>query len=118
MRPWGASRRPTAGKWMSAAEGEVDGGGPALVDLDLTFLLAELLVPGLDRVLTGRHVGDREGPVGTGDREVRVIEHADVAVHPGMDVALHRDHHLGAVELGLLLLDELRHREVELGVLL
>src|SRR5262245_14904883 len=66
----GAGHRPTAGNEGSAAEREVDGRGPALVDLDLAVLLAELLVPRFDRVLAQRHIGVRDGPGGTADREV------------------------------------------------
>ena len=54
---------------------------------------AELLVPRLDRVGAGRQRLERELAVCAGHGEVRVIEHADVGVHPAVHVALERHHH-------------------------
>ena len=78
-------------------------------------------MPRLDRVGPGRQTFQRELPVLTGRREVGVIQHAHVRVHPAVHVALEGHHHflrgegvgrfhsldrLAGVELGVAL----RHR--------
>src|SRR6266851_910114 len=56
------------------------------------------LVEGSDGVLARRQIGQLEATVFSGNRIVRIFEHSERPVHPGMDVALHRD------ELGLVVL--------------
>ena len=53
----------------------------------------ELLVPRLDRVGARRQPLQLELAVRVGDGEDGMIEHADVGVHPAVDVALERHHH-------------------------
>src|SRR5207249_8634121 len=52
----------------------------------------ELFVPRFDRVGAGRQRLDVEFPVLVAHREVRMVEHADVRVHPAVHVALERHH--------------------------
>src|SRR5579885_1237843 len=59
---------------------------------------AEALVPGGDDVVARRDVGEREAAVGAGHGEVRVVEDADPALHPGMEVAADAHHHLGRLD--------------------
>src|SRR5690242_3400532 len=68
--------------------GELHLGRLAGLDGDFLRLGAVLLVPALDGVLARRHVVDLEAAVRAGDRLQRVLRHADVPAHPGMDVAL------------------------------
>src|SRR5713226_3071836 len=54
---------------------------------------AVLLVPSLDGVGARRQVLQREAAASAGDLEVGALEHGDVALHPRVNVALHRDGH-------------------------
>src|SRR5277367_3454541 len=54
-------------------------------------LRAVFFLPRFDGVGAGRQVLQLERAVLGGDRVVGILEHEDVALHPGMDVALHRD---------------------------
>src|SRR6185369_9487047 len=54
------------------------------LDLDLFRLLAERLVPYLDRVLSGRDVLDLGGAVGTGHAEERIRHDGDPPEHPAV----------------------------------
>jgi hypothetical protein len=62
-------------------------------------LRAQRFVPGLDRVGARREPAEAKGAVGSGDSEERMIDHADVRLHPWMDVALERHHHFLRREL-------------------
>ena len=77
---------------------------------------AELLVPRLDRVGARRQALEIELAVLVGHREERMIEDADIRVHPAVHVALERHHHFLRRE-GVLRLHALdRLAVVELGV--
>src|SRR5690349_20359716 len=69
------------------------------LDGDLAGLRAQALVPGLERVLAGRHLGDRVRAVVGGHREEGVAGDGHVAGHPGVDVALELDDLARVVEL-------------------
>ena len=60
----------------------------------MLFLRSQFLVPRFYNVIAGRQIADLEGAVICGDGEVRIVNDSDKGVHPGMDVALHRDHDL------------------------
>src|SRR5579871_6253571 len=79
-------------------EGERDLGGALGRQGDPGLANAEALVPGGDHVVARRHVFEREAAVCPGNREVRVIEDADPALHPGMEVAADAHHDLGRVD--------------------
>src|ERR1051326_4308481 len=74
---------------------------PPGINMHRVLLLAQLLVPHRDRVVSRRNILPRTCPVRARDREVRMVHHSDPRVHPRVNVALHRDHHLGARELVL-----------------
>ena len=77
---------------------------------------AALLVPRFNRVRARRQPLDIELAFVVGHREERVIEHADIRVHPAVDVALERHHHFFRGE-GVVHLHPLdRLAVVELGV--
>src|SRR5260221_8342510 len=101
-----------------ALERAVQGGALPVLHRDLLRLALELSVEGLDLVLTGGKALDLEGAVLLAHGEERMVEHRDEGAHPGMDVASHRDHDLGLVELpgGLHALTGLA--EIELRVAL
>src|SRR5581483_8344794 len=93
-------RRPTVDFWLvrcGRARGRLEREGDFLrflrADGDRLRRGAELLVPRFDRVGAGRQRLDVERAVRVGHREVRVIEDADVGVHPAVHVALEGDHH-------------------------
>src|SRR5881296_263990 len=65
--------------------------GPGRGDGDRLRLLAELLVPVLERVGAGRNAGDLEIARGVGQGVVGVARHDDPAGHPGVHVALDLD---------------------------
>src|SRR5882762_1990646 len=65
---------------------------------DLLCHGSELLVPGFHRVFPGRKVGQVEASVLAGYRIIRMLEHRDVALHPGMHVAFHGNRDLLARE--------------------
>ena len=66
-------------------------------------------MPRLDRVRAGRQIRQVELAFLVGDRIVRVIEHADIRVHPAVHIALEGHHHFLLLELvrGLHALDRL-----------
>src|SRR5579862_1308964 len=97
--PWATSSRPTlVGSGGSGLERKGDGFRFARADGDHLVLRTEGFVPSRYGVGPGRHILDGERAVFAGDLIVRIIEHGDVGLHPGMDVALHRDGDLGARE--------------------
>src|SRR5215469_1958389 len=65
-------------------------------DRHCLVLNAVLLLPGFDRVRSGRKVLDFELAILACHSVVRVLENENIALHPRMDVALHRDGHFGA----------------------
>src|SRR5207249_12066859 len=67
-------------------------------DGHLHILRRVLFMPGLERIRTGRQTLDGEGAVVSGHRKERMIHNTDVRPHPGMYVALHRDHDFFASE--------------------
>src|SRR5262249_16412772 len=75
-------------------EGEGDVLRPFWAGRDGLSDRAKLFVPGLDRVRPRRQIVQRELSVVLRHGEVRVIEHADVRVHPAVDVAFERHHYL------------------------
>src|SRR3954449_5472710 len=87
-REQGEVGKGLAGALLRAVVLEVHLGGLAVLDGDFLGLGAVLLVPGLERVLAGRNVGDLERAVSAGNRLVRVLGNADVPAHPWMHVAL------------------------------
>src|SRR5579864_9558439 len=58
---------------------------------DLLERRAKLLLPGCDRVITGGQIPDFEAAVFGGDGKKWMLEDRDVASHPRVDVALHRN---------------------------
>jgi hypothetical protein len=50
---------------------------------------AQFLVPRFDGVGSGRQIGQIKGAVWLGHGEVGILQHCNVASHPGMDVASH-----------------------------
>src|SRR5262245_11150246 len=94
------------------------------LDLDLFRLLAERLVPRLDRVLAGRHVLDLRVATRVGDAEERIGHDGDPPEHPAVHVAGELDelrllellgHHL--LELRLRLVDGRIRRRVRMDVM-
>src|SRR5262245_49787388 len=93
-RPTSTSSRSTellAHLFALVAEPRGDVGALVLADLDLHRLAAERRVPGLERVLALRQAFDLELAVGSRDREVRMVLHGDVRVHPAVHAALELD---------------------------
>src|SRR5258708_1204259 len=62
--------------------------GPAVFDFNVLRHHAGFSVCRLNLVFARRDIGDLECAVFAGDREIRVIEHADPGEHPGMNVTL------------------------------
>src|SRR5690606_26704650 len=60
----------------------------ARLDLHLEHLLAEMLLPDVQLVLAGRHVGQLEGPVLAGHRVIRMRQHVRPGLHPVMRLTL------------------------------
>src|ERR1700687_1854397 len=60
-------------------------------DGDFLCLLAIGFVPSRDRVLTRWQVRKTEAAIPAGNGVVGILQHCEVAVHPRMDVALHRN---------------------------
>src|ERR1700674_938002 len=54
-------------------------------------LLAVRFMPCCDRVLAGGQVRKTEAAIPAGDGVMRILQNCELAVHPRMDVALHRD---------------------------
>src|SRR5258706_11357610 len=54
---------------------------------------SKLFMPRFDRVITGRQALDLERSVFAGDCKERVLQDANITLHPRMDVAFHRNHH-------------------------
>src|SRR6266852_9752906 len=55
-------------------------------------------MPGCDGVLPRRQVWKFEPPIGSRHGVVRILEHREIAAHPRMNIALHKDE-FGLVEL-------------------
>ena len=60
---------------------------------DSLLLRAETLLPDSDGIDAGRQVGDGKAAILLRHRKVGIVNHADVGVHPAMDVALDANHH-------------------------
>src|SRR5579863_279061 len=72
-------------------ENEIGGFGFVAANGDLLGCRAQFFVPCLDRVGARRQVGQTETAIFAADREVGVFENGNVAAHPRMDVAAHRN---------------------------
>src|SRR5271154_5004812 len=84
--------------WCGGVEFKVDCFGFFGADGYGLVLGAVFFLPGFDGVGAGRQVLQFEGTVFPGDGVVGILEDEDVALHPGMDVALHRDGEFSAGE--------------------
>ncbi len=58
-------------------------------DGDLLSQHAVLFMPSLQRIVAGRNVFQIEGAILVGDREVRMLEDRDVALHPRVHITLY-----------------------------
>jgi hypothetical protein len=72
-------------------KGEIERGGAAGGDSDFLRLRAEGFVPGGDGVFTRREIGEAEDAVFTSDREMGGLQDNEIALHPGMNIAFHRN---------------------------
>src|ERR1700756_312861 len=79
-------------------ETEVDRLGFVAADVRSLSLSSVVLMPGRDRVLARRQVRQSECPAVAGDGIVIGFEYGEPSVHPGMNLALHRNK-FGTVEL-------------------
>src|SRR5580692_2575035 len=70
---------------------EIDSLRLAGADRHVLRLRAVLLLPSRQRILSGRKPLQAERPVLAGNCIVRSVQHHKIAVHPRMDVALHRN---------------------------
>src|SRR5579864_7546695 len=84
-----AYRNTAAG--LVCFESEIQALGLTRSDGDLLRHRAQFFVPGFHRVVSRRQVRQLEAAILTCHREVGVLEHSDIALHPRMHVALHRD---------------------------
>src|SRR5208282_1020489 len=87
----GLSRRSYVPSVSLRLEGEVHVFGFVAGDGDIGSLRAVVLMPGGDGVLAGRQVRQLEATSILAYVVVIGLEHRELAVHPRMDVALHRD---------------------------
>src|SRR5215472_9415024 len=88
------SRHGTATQTLSASvrlECEVHRLAFARSDGNLLRHRSQFFMPGLNRVLTRRKIRQLEAAVFASHGKVRMLEDCDVALHPGMYVALHRN---------------------------
>src|SRR5262245_14353438 len=92
---WRVVNRATCG---SRRERYARRGRPLCAHVDLRLTRAEPLVPHPDDVIAGRDVPQRHPAVRPAHAEVRVIDHSEPSLHPGMQVAADADHHLGMVD--------------------
>src|SRR5260221_4529364 len=72
-------------------EAEVDRLGLAPGDRDFLLLRAVVFMPRGDFIFSRGQVRQRERAIVLADRVMIGLEHHEPAVHPGMDVALHRN---------------------------
>src|SRR5258707_10315049 len=72
-------------------EDEVDRGGLAAGDRHVLGLGAELLMPRREGVLPRRKSREGELAIRSAHRVARRRQHSEVAMHPGVHVALHRN---------------------------
>src|SRR5271163_2678485 len=84
--------------WCSGVEFKFDGFGFFRADGYGLVLGAVFFLPGFDGVGAWREILEFKSAVFPRDRVVGILEYEDVALHPGVDVALHRDGQLGAGE--------------------
>src|SRR5581483_632346 len=75
-------------------------GLPRTSDRDFLLRRSEGFLPGCQGVLARRQVLNGESTVVAGHAKVVGFKNHDVTVHPGMDVAFHRDK-LGLIEFGV-----------------
>lgn len=81
-------------------KGEADVFGFVAGDGDVFSLSAVVLMPGRDGVPAGRQVRQPKVPSALVYVVMRRLEHCEIAVHPGIDIALHRDEFFFIVFLG------------------
>ena len=70
-------------------ESEIQGLRFAAGDRDVLGLRAVGFLPGGDRIFSWRKIGEAEGTVFAGDREVVGLQDGEIPLHPGMNVALY-----------------------------
>src|SRR5262245_60942993 len=93
---WRVVNRATCG---SRRERHAGRGGLLRAHVHLRVTRSEPLVPDPDDVVACRDVPQCDPTVRPAHAEVRVIDHAEPSLHPGMQVAADADHHLGMVYL-------------------
>src|SRR6202041_4009173 len=80
---------------------EIEGLGLAWAERDGLVLGAESLLPGLNRIRSGRNAFQRERAGCWRDGKIGVCEHEHIGAHPRMDVTGNRDCELRLREIGL-----------------